>query len=91
MTLQEFRSLPDLEQVSAILEFGHLMARNVEDDEQIFLYRIGDFFVSACYSASDDQLTDIICFLEVEQSVPHFRKKLISVNPAERQYDSPNK
>lgn len=89
MTLQQFRLLNDLEQVSAILEYGHLMAQNVEDGQRTFLYRFDTFYVSASYSSADDTLTDVTCFLEVDQSIPHFRKQLISINPAERELSSP--
>lgn len=86
MDLQQFKSLSEMDQVSAIIEYGHLMAQNVEDDQRTFLYRFESFFVSASYSASDDTLMEITCFLDVDQNIPHFRKKLISVNPAEREY-----
>lgn len=90
MTLQQFRILNELEQVSAILEHGLLMAQRVEDDERTFLYKLETFLVTACYSSDTDQLISITCFIEVEQAVPHFRKQLISINPAEREYQSPN-
>jgi hypothetical protein len=89
MTLQEFRQMNELEKVSAILEHGHLIARNIEEDQKVFLYRFDNFFVSATYSSADDTLTDITCFLEVDQSVPHYRKQLISINPAEREFTGP--
>ena len=90
MTVQEFRLLNELDQVSAILEHGMLMAQQVEDEQRTFLYRFESFYVAACYSAYTDQLVNITCFLEVEQAVPHFRKQLISINPAERENPSPN-
>ena len=90
MTLQQFRLLSELDKVSAILEHGMLMAQQTEEGERTFLYRFDNFFVAACYSSGTDQLININCFLEVEQAVPHFRKHLISINPAEREYQSPN-
>ena len=86
MTLDQFRLANEIEKVSAILEHGRLMAQSIEDDSRIFLYKIEGFYVSACYASDNDQLTDITCFLEVDQSVPHFRKQLIQVNPAEREF-----
>ncbi len=84
MTAQQFSRLSDLEQVSTILELGHLMGQNVEDDQRVFLYRIESFYVSASYSLTD-QLKEITCFLDADQATPHFRKHLISINPAERE------
>lgn len=89
MTLEQFSLLNDLEQVSAIVEHGHLLAQNIEMEQRIFLYRFDSFYVSAAYSSADDQLTSITCFLEVDQAIPHHRKHLISINPAEREYTTP--
>jgi len=89
MTLQQFREYNEMEQLSAILEFGCLLAQHAEADRRIFLYRLDGFYVTTHYDAQNDLLTDIFCFLEVEQEVPHFRKHLISVNPAERNYSTP--
>lgn len=89
MTLQDFTMLNEIDQLTAILEHGKLMAQNVEDDSRLFLYRIESFYVLANYSATTDQLNDITCFLEVDQAIPHFRKQIISINPAERQYETP--
>ncbi len=49
---------------------------------------VESFYVSASYARENDQLTDITCFLEVNDSIPHYRKQLISINPAERRYDT---
>jgi hypothetical protein len=87
MTVEQFRLLNELEKVSAILQHGRLMAQNVEDDSRIFLYRLESFYVSACYS--NDQLSEITCYLDVDQAIPHFRKQFISINPAEREYNLP--
>jgi hypothetical protein len=85
MTLHEFQLLEELEKVSAILEHGRLMAQNTEYESRIFLYKMDSFFVAANYSPSD-QLTDITCFVEIDQAVPHFRKQLFMINPAEREF-----
>lgn len=85
MTLQQFRLLDHLEQLSTILEHGHLIGQNVEEGERLFLYRIHNFFVCATYSSLDDELQHITCFFEVDQAIPHNRKHLISINPAERE------
>ena len=90
MTLQDFTALNELDQLTAILQHGKLMAQNVEDDSRFFLYRMESFFVLTNYSSIDDQLKNITCFLEVDQAIPHFRKKIFSINPAERLYETPN-
>jgi len=90
MTLDQFKSCSEIEKVSAILEHGRLMAQGSEDGSRIFLYKLGTFYVSASYSNHNDQLTEITCYLEVEQAVPHFRKKLILIDPAEREYQTPD-
>ena len=89
MTLQQFVELGDLEKVCAIMESGKLMAQKLEPGTRVFLYRLQTFFVTACYSLDTDQLTDIAAYVDVDQSTPHFRKYLISIHPAERQYDTP--
>lgn len=89
MTADQFRLLSEMEQLSAILQFGKLMAQNVETDCRVFLYRMDSFYVSATYSSVNDQLSEICCFLEADQAVPHFRKKFVSIHPAERQYQVP--
>lgn len=65
------------------------MAQNLEENTRIFLYRLDLFYVSASYSTTNDQLIDITTYLNVDLSVPHFRKFLISIHPAEREYDTP--
>lgn len=90
MTLQQFLELNEMEKVCAIMETGRLLAQKLEPETRIFLYRLDTFYVSASYSMVTDQLTDIIAFIDVDQSIPHFRKFLISIHPAERQYDTPD-
>jgi hypothetical protein len=85
MTLHQFQLLEELEKVSAILEHGRLMAKNVENESTLFLYRVDSFFVAANYSRAD-QLTEITCFVEIDQALPHFRKQLFMTNPAEREF-----
>ena len=84
MTLDQFRQLNDIEKVSTILEYGRLIAQSVDDCSRTFLYKIDSFFVSASYTNGSDELSEITCYLEVDQSVPHFRKRIISIDPAER-------
>jgi hypothetical protein len=89
MTMQQFMQLNEMEKVCAIMESGRLMAQKLEPETRIFLYRLESFYVSACYSLENDLLTEITAYIDVDQSIPHFRKFLISINPAERQYDTP--
>ena len=89
MTLQQFLELNEMEKVCAIMESGRLMAQKLEPGTRIFLYRLESFYVSACYSLNGDQLTEITAYIDTDQSIPHFRKFLISIHPAERQYDTP--
>lgn len=85
MTLDQFQLLEELEKVSAILEHGRLMAQNIESGSRIFLYKMDSFYVAANYSPAD-QLTGISCFVAIDQAVPHFRRQLFLVNPAEREF-----
>jgi hypothetical protein len=89
MTIQQFMQLNEMEKMCAIMESGRLMAQKLEPETRIFLYRLESFYVSACYSLENDLLTEITAYVDVDQSIPHFRKFLISINPAERQYDTP--
>jgi hypothetical protein len=89
MTMQQFQQLDEIEKLSVILQSGRLLAQNIEENKRIFLYRLGSFYVSATYSTSDDSLTELTTFLELDQTAPHFRKLLITINPAEREYDTP--
>lgn len=89
MTIQQFLELNEMEKVCAIMKSGRLVARHVESGARIFLYRIESFYVSARYHITDDDLTEITAFIDIDQTVPRFRKFLTSVNPAERQYDTP--
>ena len=89
MTIEQFLELNEMEKLCAIMESGKLMAEKLEPDTRIFLYRLQSFCVSACYCISTDQLTEITAFVDVEETMPHFRKFLISIHPAERQYDTP--
>jgi len=89
MTIKQFLELNELEKLCAIMETGKLMAQKLEPDTRIFLYRLQTFYVTACYSLLNDQLTEISAYFDVEDSLPHFRKFIISIHPAERQYDTP--
>lgn len=82
--MQQFGQLDEMDKVSAIMQYGHLMAQNMEERSRMFLYRFDSFYVSARYGQPDDQLKEITCFLEVNQQIPHYRKQLITINPAER-------
>ena len=84
--MQDFTLLDEIEQMSAIMQFGRLMAEDTEDDKRTFLYRLESFYVSATYLQDSDQLCEINCFLKVNQLVPHYRKHLFMTNPAEREY-----
>lgn len=87
--MNQFLELNEMEKLCAIMEYGKLMAQKIEPDSRIFLYRLQSFYVSACYCISSDQLTEITAYIDVEESMPLFRKFLISINPAERHYDTP--
>ena len=89
MTIQQFLDLNEMEQVCAIMESGKLMAQKLEPDTRIFLYRLETFYVSACYSLQNDLLTEITAYIDADQTLPQFRKFLVSIHPAERQYDTP--
>ena len=89
MTIQQFLDLNEMEQVCVIMKSGKLMAQKFEPDTRIFLYRLETFYVSACYSLQNDLLTEITAYIDTDQSLPHFRKFLVSIHPAERQYDTP--
>lgn len=89
MTIQQFHQLDVIDKVSAIMQYGRLMAQNTEDQKRVFLYHLESFYVSTSYILPDDQLSEINCYLEVNQMIPHFRKHLISINPAEREYSTP--
>ena len=89
MTIQQFLDLSEMEKVCAVMQSGRLIAQRVESGTRIFVYRIESFYVSACYLITSDQLTEITAYIETDQTVPHFRKFLTSIHPAERRYDTP--
>jgi len=89
MTIQEFLELNEMDKMNIIMQSGRLINQRVETGTRIFLYRVESFYVSACYHTTSDQLTEIFAYIETDQSVPHFRKSLTSIHPAERQYDTP--
>ena len=84
MTIQQFQHLGELEKIGAVLEYGRLLAQNLQEEYRIFLYRLESFYVAMKYHLTNDQLKEIDIYSEVEQSIPHFRKTLISVHPAGR-------
>ncbi|MEO8583745.1 MAG: hypothetical protein ABI415_08100 [Flavitalea sp.] len=90
MTIDQFVHFEEMEKISAIMQYGHLIAQNADDQSRIFIYRIEKFFVRAAYSRTTDQLEEINCYLEVHKSIQHYRKLLIDVHPAEREYTTPN-
>ena len=84
MTIQQFQYLGEVEKIGAVLEYGRLLAQNLQDEYRIFLYRVESFYVAVKYFLGSDDLKEIDSYSEVKQHVPHYRKMLISVNPAER-------
>lgn len=84
MTIQQFQHLGEVEKIGAVLEYGRLMAQNLQEEYRIFLYRVESFYVAVKYYLRNDDLKEIDIYSEVQQHVPHFRKTLIQVNPAER-------
>ena len=89
MTIQQFLELNEMEKVCIIAQSGRLIAQRVDSGTRVFLYRIESFYVSAYYLIASDQLIEITAYIEIDLTVPHFRKSLSSINPAERQYDTP--
>ncbi|MBO9572188.1 MAG: hypothetical protein J7497_08270 [Chitinophagaceae bacterium] len=90
MTMEEFHQLDEAEQMSAIMQFGHLLAQSSGDNKRVFLYHLDTFYVSATYLQPGDQLLEIKCFLEADQHCPHHRKHLTMINPAERKVTMPD-
>ena len=84
MTIQQFQHLGEVEKIGAVLEYGKLLAQNLQEEYRLFLYRIESFYVAVKYYLRNDDLKEIDTYSEVQQHVPHFRKILISLNPAER-------
>ncbi|HUR10764.1 MAG TPA: hypothetical protein VM012_05315 [Flavitalea sp.] len=84
MTIQQFQCMDEMEKLATVLEYGRLLAQNLQDEYRVFLYRIESFYVSMKYYLTNDQLKEIDTFSDVYQSVPHSRKTFIFINPAER-------
>lgn len=89
MSIEQFLELNELEKLCAIMENGRLIAQRHKKETRVFLYRLESFYVSACYVVANDQLSEITAYIDTDQTVPHFRKYLISIHPAERHYDTP--
>jgi hypothetical protein len=89
MTVQQFHTLTEIEKIAAIMQYGRLLAQGVEDEYRIFLYQFDTFYVTTKYRSDNDSLKEIDIFLEVNQAIPHFRKKIISIHPAGRIQDIP--
>jgi hypothetical protein len=83
MTIQEFADLDETGKLSAILEYGRLLAQNLEDSTRTFLYRFDDFYVSAIYATKDDELKEIRSFIDVVSGDREVRR-IFTLNPAER-------
>jgi hypothetical protein len=90
MTIHEFTVLSDLDKVTAIMQYGHLIAQHAEENSRVFFYRMEGFYVSATYSLPNDQLTGICCFRGADEEQLHFHKKLTAIHPAERNYSTPD-
>lgn len=84
MTIQQFQHLGEVEKIGAVLEFGRLLAQNLQEEYRVFLYRVESFYVAVKYYLRTDDLKEIDSYSDVTQQIPHYRKILISVNPAER-------
>jgi hypothetical protein len=89
MTIQQFITLTEMDKVCAIMQSGRLITQRLENETRTFLYRLESFYVFACYSVLNDQLTDITAYIDVDLTTPRIRKFLVSIHPAERQYDTP--
>lgn len=87
--MQQFRQLDEMEKVSAIMKSGTLMAQNLQGNQRIFVYRFQSFYISASYSVTDDQLIEIKSFPAAGHLVPEYRRQMIAINPAEREYETP--
>lgn len=84
MTIQQFDNLSETDKIVAIVEFGKLLAQNLEDRSRTFLYKVESFYVSTTYQNENDDLNEIHSYSEVNQSTPHFRKIIFSIHPAAR-------
>jgi hypothetical protein len=84
MTIQQFQHLGEAEKIGAVLEYGRLLAQNLQEEYRVFLYRLESFYVAVKYYLTNDDLKEIDSYSDVQQQMPHYRKMLISVNPAER-------
>jgi hypothetical protein len=89
MTMEQFCQLSEMEKVSSIMQSGILVAQELDVECRIFVYRLESFYVSASYSVPGDQLSAIECFLKEDKIIPAYRRQLDAVNPAEREYETP--
>jgi len=88
MTRQQFDGLEEMEKLSAIVRFGHLLAQHKEGQSRIFLYIMEGFYISTDY-LPDDQLKEIYAYDDINQLPPVFYRQLLCVDPAARIYKTP--
>ena len=91
MTIQQFHSLSEIEKVDMIMQNGMLLSQSFEDDCRVFLYQVDNFYVATRYRVNDDLLKEIKCFNEVKQALPYLRTIQVSMHPAGRVYEVPER
>jgi len=70
MTLDEFRSLNEVEQANAVWEGVFIEVRK-DNDGSVALYDLGGFYVEVYYSNSDNKITSLRPFKSTELLQPY--------------------
>jgi len=83
MTIQQFNKLNETEKIVAIMEYGRLVAQNIEEKCRVFLYRLGSFYVTTSYRTETDDLEEINSFSRVDESAS-CRRIMVQIHPAAR-------
>jgi len=83
MTIQQFNKLNETEKIVAIMEYGRLVAQNIEEKCRVFLYRLGSFYVTTSYGTETDDLEEINSFSRVDESAS-CRRIIVQIHPAAR-------
>ncbi|HYO20759.1 MAG TPA: hypothetical protein VER36_00045 [Flavisolibacter sp.] len=67
MTVEQFRSLNEVEQIEILVENGVAIAKNQQQEYQTFLYYIQSFFVVVIFYTETDELMRIIPLKQRDQ------------------------
>lgn len=84
MKREEYILLEEIDQLSLVLSDGILLSQNRINEEKVFVYEMGDFYVILTFDTTTDELKSLVTCLDCTEYLVDFPEKEKFFDPASR-------